>query len=58
MTKEDMFVSVGFVDKRNPLKLSPMRRYFMKLHDKDLKEIMNYLNKKQIKFDPMKEYKS
>ncbi len=57
MTKEDIFISVGYMDKTNPRKYDPMRRYFLRLHDKDLSEIMRYLGKKAVKFDPMKEYK-
>lgn len=53
--KEDIFVSVGFVDKSNPKKYDPFRRYFMRVHQKDLTEIMGYLGKKARDFDPMKE---
>lgn len=56
MTKEDVFISVGFVDKTNPKKYDPIRRYFLSLHDKDLTEIMNYLARKAKKFDPMKDF--
>ncbi len=55
MTKSDVFVSVGYMDKTNPRKYDPMRRYFLRLHDKDLNEIMKYLQKKAIKFDPVRE---
>ena len=58
MTKETIFISVGFMDKTNPKKYDPIRRYFLRLHDKDLNEIMRYLGKKSIKFDPMKEWKT
>jgi len=55
MTKSDVFVSVGYMDRTDPRKYSPMRRYFLRLHDKDLNEIMKYLGKKAIKFDPVRE---
>ena len=55
MTKSDVFISVGYMDKTNPRKYDAMRRYFLRLHDKDLDEIMKYLGKKAIKFDPVRE---
>jgi len=44
---------MGYVDKTNPKKYDPSIRYFMRLHTKDLNEIVNYLEKKATKFDPM-----
>jgi len=57
MTKEDIFISIGFIDRKNPKKYDPIRRYFMRFHAKDLREIMQYLGKKAHEFDPMREYK-
>jgi len=57
MTLDDYFVSVGFVEKMNPLKLSPFRRYFLRMHDKDLTKIMDFLAKQQKEYDPMREIK-
>jgi len=51
MTKEDIFISIGFIDKTNPRKYEPMRRYFLRLHIKDMDEIMKYLSKKEVKFE-------
>lgn len=58
MTKEDIFISFGFVDSKNPKKYDPFRRYFLRLHSNETNEIMRYIAKKAVKFDPMKEYKS
>ena len=55
MTKEDIFISIGFVDKSDPKSYEPFRRYFMRLHSKDTNEIMRYLAKKSVIFDPMKD---
>ena len=55
MTKADVFISLGYIDKTNPKKYDAMRRFFLRLHDKDLNEIINYLQKKAIKFDPVRE---
>lgn len=57
MTKEDVFISIGYMDRTKPKKYDPMRRYFLRLHNKDLSEIMRYLAHKAHDFDPMKEYK-
>lgn len=54
MTKSDVFVSVGFVDETDPRKHDPIRRYYMRIHEYQLDEIMNYLHKKSIKFDPVR----
>lgn len=56
MTKENIFISIGFTDKTNPKKYDPFRRYFLRLHSKDTDEIMKYLGKKAVKFDPVKEW--
>ena len=58
MTKEDIFISIGFIDKTKPRKYDPFRRYFLRLHDEDLGKIMQYLGKKATKFDPMKEWET
>ncbi len=57
MVKEEIFISVGFVDKSNPKKYEPFRRYFMRLNSGKTNEIMRYLAKKAVEFDPMKEKK-
>jgi hypothetical protein len=46
------------MDKTKPKKYDPMRRYFLRLHEKDLSEIMRYLAHKAHDFDPMKEWKN
>ena len=58
MTKEFIFISIGYMDKTKPSKYDPVRRYFMKLHAKDMREIMQYLAHKAHDFDPMKEWKN
>lgn len=55
MTKFDIFISGGYVDKTNPTKYDTNWRYFMRLHTKDMIKILDYLEKKADKFNPVKE---
>ncbi len=57
MVKENIFISIGFVDESDPKRFDPLKRYFMRLNSGDTNEIMRYLAKKSVKFDPMKEKK-